>query len=370
MIALFVMTIIGLVFAAVAISVVGSVLVGMFVLPFLLVAGLSNEGGRTVCSARRGFGTVLCGILLLIGGIGLFDVVSMQVDAVQATTSPNYYWKTLREAVDPPKPTRDMRLTVTIGGRETEVLIAQADTSEEALTNSPDAGSDVSAEIPDESILDSDVRDAAADVPSIPRPDWIQRGSFDDGRTAVLVVKGNFADSRESAEASMLEAAASAIQARIRSEDPEAALGQWNIPPEIIDRHAVRLRHFEVERTEVSQQFIDMHRVTAQVSLTPEFRQELQQIWKPQIVGNRILLLGIGVGLVTLFIVTFAAYFHVDQRTGGRIRGRLRLALMLILIGIGVGMSMHTESIEPILKKLTNVESEQESAPVSATFKR
>ena len=374
MISLFVTAIVGLVFGIVALTLVGCVLVGIAVLPFMILAQLGPFARRMTGYAGRGIASAALLGLLAFGTIGFVKVLRMESRAVYASVEQptmSVMFSTDEQGDQHDFVYGNSHIVISSRSKRYEssetdetVCLLQQDDSGDAEHVSDRSDSHDKAETDMETLAEDP---SAVTSFGAEKPAWIARGDFQDGHTANYVVKGEFQNTKLAAELSMLEIAAAAIRKDFAAHtDMPANTGSWKIPLDMIDEQTVASRHYEIEPTKFPHGLVNMHRVTAQIAITPEMRSQLQDVWRPQIVGRRIKVLGTGLGFVALLVVSFSTYLHIDQRTNGRMRGRLRLGLAMVLLGVGMGMSTQMESLQPILKELTEANGAQTDSPVSA----
>jgi hypothetical protein len=114
--------------------------------------------------------------------------------------------------------------------------------------------------------------------------------------------------------------------------------GGTKLPAEAIETHAVR-SELVAERTfsKDSDPF-QGYKVYWQVELSPKVREELSGTWKQEVAVQRAWLLGMVLALLTLISASFAAYFHLDQKSQGAHRFRLKLAATALMTAGALGV--------------------------------
>ena len=110
------------------------------------------------------------------------------------------------------------------------------------------------------------------------------------------------------------------------------------IPKEVIKGQAFRAEAVEKQVHDQVASPFTMYKVYWQVELSPEVRQKLSGTWKQEIATQRAWLVGIVLALLTLISASFAAYFHLDQKSNGAHRFRLKLAATALMTAGGLGV--------------------------------
>ncbi len=67
-------------------------------------------------------------------------------------------------------------------------------------------------------------------------------------------------------------------------------------------------------------------------------RQALHESWHDQIVKQRLIMLGTGLGMVTVMLAASAGYFRLNEMTHGQYGGRLKLAAAALIGAAGLGV--------------------------------
>lgn len=158
----------------------------------------------------------------------------------------------------------------------------------------------------------------------------VSSGSTEERR--LIAVSGQqFADAATAEKNALSEAA------RLVGADFEQARGlrseTWILGDGV--KHAIRDRFTEeIQRTAGENQFT-VYRSHLLIELSPQTRNLIEPIWRAQVSESRsFLVAGLLAGL-TAFAGIICGYFRLDDRTGGRYRGRLRLATVGAIVLVG-----------------------------------
>jgi hypothetical protein len=269
-------------FGAVGLLVIGCIVVTIVVL---------LARGRVLAALVSGFafvvGAMIVGLFLWSGGTTL---VVEQQDGVQLSTLV----------------TREMSTTAPTG-----IDVSSPD-------NSPSPPTDVSTE--SESTPVSEVAKL---------PEWTSQPEATSKGITTLVLSSQRFVTQEEAEEQLTTELVNRAQQYFHDEHPSR--GTWMLPADYAVRSAVKQRHVEViSKTFSGGVTVDMKRIHWQVELSPGMRKDLYPIWRNQVVEQRLMQLGGGVGFATFLLLTGMTYFRVDTRTQGAYRGWLRFAALSV----------------------------------------
>ncbi|MCA9053058.1 MAG: hypothetical protein KDA75_04440 [Planctomycetaceae bacterium] len=271
---------------------------------------LASPEARGAC--RRGFSrvapvaAVLVLVVILLGG---------SLTVVRTTTVP-------RAAV----------VDSTQIGRHGELLQATSATSLESDLHGSHAEDDRRADSSASQITVFTGETAAGRIVT-ELPDWVA-APMDinhDADTELFVLQSARYASVEEADSELLGHVSPQVAAYLSADGIQIEPGRLTL--DALRRAHVRLqRVVEQFDVEVGAFVEPVYRVTWQVSLRPAIRETLGADYRLAQRDQRLWQLGIAGGLLTLLFGTWAAYFRIDDHTGGRHRARLRAAAVAATI--------------------------------------
>ncbi|MCA9115689.1 MAG: hypothetical protein KDA79_11440 [Planctomycetaceae bacterium] len=110
----------------------------------------------------------------------------------------------------------------------------------------------------------------------------------------------------------------------------------WTLPDSVLaDAQIIPRRHIETISRESGNVTFNVYRVWWEVAFTPEAMEQLEPVWKDQIVTSRLWSLGGLAALLTLLAGAATSYLRLDTLTGGRYRQRLKFAAVLLVVAGG-----------------------------------
>ena len=110
----------------------------------------------------------------------------------------------------------------------------------------------------------------------------------------------------------------------------------WTLPDSVLaDAQIIPRRHIETISRESGNVTFNVYRVWWEVAFTPEAMEQLEPVWKDQIVTSRLWSLGDLAALLTLLAGAATSYLRLDTLTGGRYRQRLKFAAVLLVVAGG-----------------------------------
>jgi hypothetical protein len=162
-------------------------------------------------------------------------------------------------------------------------------------------------------------------------PAWATVTETQQDRRRLVVVTSDIEATPQLAEAAALEMADKVVREDFEQFYPAAG----NAPSPLALVRIANVRQIYVEpldrQTLSSATHFRVYRAYAQVELSEASRQKLFENWKQTAVDRRMKALGGLAGLLTLTFGALAAYFRLDDRTGGQHRVRLKLAAVSIV---------------------------------------
>ncbi|MCA9074180.1 MAG: hypothetical protein KDA93_04040 [Planctomycetaceae bacterium] len=117
--------------------------------------------------------------------------------------------------------------------------------------------------------------------------------------------------------------------------------GEW-LPPEEIVLDAGVISERAIEQTTLTVGEFEEPVFTAYWHITePEdLKSQLFTAWRPEALKSRLLLLGGGLGLLTVLFGSMATYFRVDEATQGKYRNKLRVGTGALWALLAAGSAM------------------------------
>lgn len=169
-------------------------------------------------------------------------------------------------------------------------------------------------------------------------PEWVgQPDQQEQGVTTVALSSQQWATVDEGRR-QIYQMAAERIREDFHREYPNHR--DWSLPAASIERRLVGEPYVqEIERTTGNKTFT-VYRLHQQLALSDDLPSELYPIWRDQIVGRRLWILGGLLGVATMILATAAIYLRLDASTGGTYRFRLKLAAVALIVACGLGMAM------------------------------
>jgi hypothetical protein len=165
-------------------------------------------------------------------------------------------------------------------------------------------------------------------------PEWVfQPEATRDGVTTLVLSSQRFVTQDEAEEQLTGE-----LVKRVRQYFQEAHSDEagWTLPADYAMRRTVKQRHVELIPKKFSDDVtVDMKRVHWQVELSPGIRNELEPLWREQVVKQRLTRYGGGVGAVALLLLIASTYNRINASTHGAYRGWLRLASLTLVAAGG-----------------------------------
>lgn len=183
--------------------------------------------------------------------------------------------------------------------------------------------------------IGSQPTDAATNANSSPDselaklPGWVSQPETTTDRITTLVLSSQRFVTQAEAEEQLTAELVNRTRQYFHDEHPSR--GMWTLPADYAVRTTVKQRHVEIiSKTFAGDMTVDMKRIHWQVQLSPDIRKDLYPIWRTQVVEQRLIQVGGGVGFATFLLLTGMAYFRVDSRTQGAYRGWLRFAALSV----------------------------------------
>lgn len=149
-----------------------------------------------------------------------------------------------------------------------------------------------------------------------------------------VVAESDWEKSVEEAREDVLDKTAGLVQEDFSQFYP----GGSALPKEAIKDRVVRAEAVGSQVHEHVDAPFTMYKVYWQVELSPNIREELSGTWKQEVAVQRAWLLGLVIALLTLIWASFAAYFHLDKKSGGAHRFRLKLAATALMTAGALGV--------------------------------
>jgi hypothetical protein len=200
-------------------------------------------------------------------------------------------------------------------------------------------------------------------------PNWVIAGAAAEGTVSnrgseYIVLKSDLKVLREEADAQIREQAAEVIRKDFSSH--YAADVEWKVPAEVIEDAIRRSYHTTETVPDLENAFSaitlkpehEMHRVYAQVALSPSLRSAIYPGWRKLVVGGRLVKMGQRFGLVSLVVLSLAMYLRYDRQTSGKKRGRLGLLSLAVLAGGSVVLGALGDTMRSKLSAAKFVEAE------------
>jgi hypothetical protein len=160
-------------------------------------------------------------------------------------------------------------------------------------------------------------------------PAWVAQPEATSDAITTLVLSSQRFVTQEEAEEQLTTELVNRTRQYFHDEHPSR--GTWTLPADYAVRSAVKQRHVEIiSKTFGGDVTVDMKRIHWQVQLSPEMRRDLYPLWRTQVVEQRLIQLGGGVGFATFLLLTGMTYFRVDTHTQGAYRGWLRFAALSV----------------------------------------
>ncbi len=114
--------------------------------------------------------------------------------------------------------------------------------------------------------------------------------------------------------------------------------GRWELPVEIVERSAIRKQTTTTQSHKLSvlASNSEMHYCVVQLELSNKTRNLAKPYWREQIGGDRLVAMGVVIGLACLLIVTTHIYMRLDLASGGSHRGKLQVAATSLMAAAGI----------------------------------
>ena len=166
-------------------------------------------------------------------------------------------------------------------------------------------------------------------VPRNVLPEWT---SADNQDGAMLVLKSGKHATVEGAERDVLDQMRGVLKGELVKEHPAAR--SWN-PPDDVLLASGSLQRRAVERSQIQVGEFVSPMYEAYWEIDVDADATLFQAWRPTEVKSRLVMLGAGVGLLTLLFGSLAAVLRVDEKTGGKRRKILATGTVAVWAAIG-----------------------------------
>ena len=167
-----------------------------------------------------------------------------------------------------------------------------------------------------------------------PAPDWIRAGDQTNGDVRQVVLSSKLWSTAAEATEELRPVAAGLVRADFQSRHENRFGGSSHrfLTDERILHSAVKKRYFELVDQDFGAFSAPMYRLWLQVEISPVVRTELYPAWKSGVVGDRIIVLGAFLGILTLAANALALFTRLSRKSPDH---RMRAATIVAVSAAG-----------------------------------